>query len=151
MKRIPSCVASCVRTASCCIAISAILAGCSRPTYWVRLRELTSSCDGEVSVRILHDHDPDVEKAMLAPESAQAPGASKIAYIKSEGHNLKVGFTSGVVCSFVMDEPEGDCKQSVEVDRKAACSARMAVLKLLPPSNKDGFDDASPTPKVGEQ
>ena len=144
-------VACCARAAGCCIAISVMLAGCSRPTYWVRLRELTSSCDGDVNLRILHDHDPDVENVTIAPESLGNPSANKIAYLKSEGHRLRVGFTSGVVCSFAMDEPEGDCRESLTSDRTAACSAHMEVVKLLPPSNKEGFDDASPTPKVGEQ
>ena len=143
MKKIDFLRWRCVRTAST-LAMVAFTAGCSRPTYWIALRELTSSCDGDVQLRILHDPDPDVAQAKIADESQESESAGKIAYLKDDGTYLHVGFLSGTVCRFLADEPNGECLESSTSSRAAKCSARLKVVKLLAPSRGDAGSEQIP-------
>ncbi len=117
---------------------------CARPTYWVAIRELSSSCDGDVNVRLWHDADPDEAVLKVADDSQKGEGAKKIAFLKDESPYLKVVFNSGVVCRFFANEPEGDCREAAHSNNPAQCKAQLKLARFLPPTHDGGFDGNQP-------
>ncbi len=145
MKRMDKSWARIVGTASLTALVAANMWSCdSRPSYWRHLSELTSNCDGDVKLHILHDPEPTAPSAQVADESLHLEDAKRIASVAHDNDQVRVVFSSGVTCRFPPWKEEGECQAPPTVAEATKCSARLKTVQILAPSISGGWAGDDP-------